>query len=99
MAFKSRRYHGDDALLDGGETDVLLIGQQEPVVGLQNNLPAPRTHPRVLLFNETEERVKTRIRGLEIGTVLGRRLCVELVHLLQSLARALQGLQDTATIK
>src|ERR1700677_2887357 len=54
LSFQGGRHHGDDALLDGGEADILLIGKQEPVMRLQNNLPAAGTHTSLLLFDEAE---------------------------------------------
>ena len=54
MAFQGGCHHGDDALLDGGETNILLVDQEQPVVSLQNNLSAAGTHSGLLLFDQPE---------------------------------------------
>src|SRR3984957_14473901 len=68
-------------------------------MGLQNNLPAARTHAGLLLLNETEQCIQARIRWLDVGesTVFG--LSVQLMRLLQAQAGTIEGLQYPGTIK
>ena len=101
MSFEGRRHNGDDALLDGGEADILLVNQEEPVISLQNNLSAARTNSGVLLFDQTKQGIETRVRWLDVGqsTVFRRWFRVELVHLMQALASTLQGLQHPSPVK
>src|ERR1700691_1063079 len=91
LAFDGGGYDGNDAVVDGGEADVLLIDEEEAAASLENDFAAVR-FGRLMLLDELEQRVDTKVGG-------GKLRFSAWDGLLHAEARAFDSLQDAVAIE